>query len=35
MDQLAALPDDQLLRQALQFLTIDNVHGTLQLPDGS
>ena len=35
VDQLAALPDDQLLRQALQFLTIDNVHGTLQLPDGS
>jgi len=34
-DQLAALPDDQLLRQALQFLTIDNVHGTLLLPDGS
>ena len=34
-DQLADLPDDQLLRQALQFLTIDNFHGTLELPDGS
>jgi hypothetical protein len=34
-DPLRTLSMDQLLRQALHFLTIDNIHGTLQLPDGS
>ena len=35
IDQLTALTDAQLMHQALQLLTIDNVNGTLHLADGS
>lgn len=35
VDQLNMLTDPDLVHQALQLLTIDNVDGSVRLPDGS
>jgi hypothetical protein len=35
VDQLAALPDPELVDKALQMLTTDNFSGSISLPDGS